>query len=79
VPSSTGRAVGEIQVAGEDVGGLAVHEAARIMAAAGSDEIFLSEITRHLAEPAGLQFEDRGTHELKGIPGPRRLHAYLGG
>jgi class 3 adenylate cyclase len=71
--------VGEIQLAGSDVQGVAVHEAARIMAQAGKDEILLSEITRQLAEAAGLRFEDRGTHELKGIPGPRRLYAYVEG
>jgi len=69
--------VGEVEVAGEGVKGIAVHEVARIAAFAGANEILVSESTRALAEPAGLAFEDRGEHELKGIPGPRRLFAFL--
>lgn len=71
--------VGEVQVTGPDVQGIAVHEAARIMSAAGTDEILVSEMTKTLAEAAGLAFEDRGTHELKGLPGPRRLFGYVEG
>ena len=52
-----------------------MHEAARIMSKAGADEILVSEITRMLASSAGLEFEDRGTHELKGLTGEWRLHA----
>ena len=70
--------VGEVQVVGNDVRGVAVHEAARVMAAAGPDEIVVSEITRSLALAAGLEFEDRGVHELKGLPGEWRLYAYVG-
>jgi class 3 adenylate cyclase len=69
--------VGEVEAVGGGVGGLAVHEAARIMASAGPDEILVSSITRELASGAGLEFADRGEHELKGVPGPRRLYAYL--
>lgn len=71
--------VGEIHLVASDAHGVAVHEAARVMAAADGDEILVSEITRQLAEPAGSRFEDRGTHELKGIPGPRRLYAFVEG
>lgn len=70
--------VGEVQIVGENVQGLAVHEAARVMAAAGTDEILASEPTRALALASGLSFEDRGDHELKGIPEKRRLYAYVG-
>jgi class 3 adenylate cyclase len=69
--------VGEVQVAGSGIQGVAVHEAARIMAAAAPDEILVSETTKALAEPAGLTFEDRGTHQLKGLPDARRLYAYV--
>ena len=72
----TGVHVGEVEVVGDDVRGVAVHEAARIMAAAGDDEILVSETTRALAMAAGLEFEDRGTHTLKGIDGERNLYAY---
>ncbi|MDQ4005712.1 MAG: adenylate/guanylate cyclase domain-containing protein, partial [Actinomycetota bacterium] len=67
--------VGEVQVVGDNVEGLAVHEAARVMAAAGMDELLVSESTRALAVAAGVTFEDRGVHTLKGIPGDRRLFA----
>lgn len=68
--------VGEVQVVGDNVQGIAVHEAARIMSVAGTDEILVSETTKALSP--GLAFEDRGEHELKGISEPRRLFAYLG-
>lgn len=69
--------VGEVQVVGDNVEGLAVHEAARVMAAAGTDEILVSETTRSLAAVSGLRFEDRGMHVLKGLPEERRLFAYV--
>lgn len=69
--------VGEVELVGDDVRGLAVHEAARVMAAAGPDEILVSELTRALAGASGLRFEDRGTHTLKGLEGERRLSAFV--
>lgn len=69
--------VGEVDVVGGAVRGVAVHEAARIMAKAGQDEILVSEITRTLALTSGLVFHDRGHHALKGFPGQWRLFAYL--
>jgi class 3 adenylate cyclase len=54
-----------------------VHEAARIMAAAGTGEILVSDLTRALAGSSGLAFEDRGAHELKGLEGAWRLYAYV--
>ena len=67
--------VGEVELVGGHVRGVAVHEAARIMAAAGSDEILVSEIVRSFASSSGLAFEDRGEFTLKGLPGPWRLFA----
>jgi class 3 adenylate cyclase len=67
--------VGEVEVVGEQIRGLAVHEAARIAAAANPGEILVSQTTRDLSAGAGLLFEDRGLHPLKGIPEPRRLFA----
>ena len=61
--------VGEVEFVGEDVRGVTVHEASRVMAAAGPDEILVSDLTRALAGAAGLRFEDRGTHVLKGLEG----------
>lgn len=70
--------VGEVELVGDDVRGVAVHEAARIMAAADDDEILVSDLTRALAQASGLAFEDRGTHDLKGLEGEWRLAAYVG-
>src|SRR6516165_1475710 len=58
--------IGEVELVGEDVRGLAVHEAARILGEADADEILVSAITRALAGSSGLEFEPRGPHELKG-------------
>jgi class 3 adenylate cyclase len=69
--------VGEVESSGNDIRGVAVHEAARVMAAANPDEILVSETTRALALTSGLEFADRGEHHLKGLRGPRRLHAYV--
>jgi class 3 adenylate cyclase len=68
--------VGEVEIVGKDIRGVTVHEAARIMAKAGPDEILVSELTRALAGGAGFAFEDRGTHTLKGLAGEWRLAAY---
>jgi class 3 adenylate cyclase len=69
--------VGEVELVGTDVRGITVHEAARVMAVAEPDEILVSELTRALAGAAGLSFEDRGTHELKGLDGEWKLSAYV--
>jgi class 3 adenylate cyclase len=71
--------VGEVELVGDDVRGAAVHEASRIMSAATVDEILVSEITRTLATPAGLAFEPRGVHVLKGLDGEYALFAYVDG
>ena len=70
--------VGEVEIVGSDIRGVTVHEAARIMAKAGPDEILVSELTRVLAG-AGFAFTDRGTHALKGLDGEWRLAAYTEG
>jgi class 3 adenylate cyclase/mannose-6-phosphate isomerase-like protein (cupin superfamily) len=69
--------VGEVELVAGDVRGIAVHAAARIMARAEAGEILVSETTRMLAQGSGLEFEDRGTHELKGMDGEWRLFAYV--
>jgi class 3 adenylate cyclase len=69
--------VGEVELVGEDVRGVTVHEAARIMSAAAPDEILVSDMTRALAGASGLVFEDRGTHTFKGLDGEWRLAAFL--
>jgi class 3 adenylate cyclase len=67
--------VGEVEVGSHDVGGLAVHEAARVMAAAGPGEVLVSDVARTLAAASGFDFEPRGTRELKGLEGLRALFA----
>src|SRR3954465_9305889 len=59
---------GEVEMADGDVHGIAVHIAARIMALAGPDEVFVSGAVPPLVLGSGLSFDDRGSHELKGMP-----------
>jgi class 3 adenylate cyclase len=70
--------VGEVELVGQDVRGVTVHEASRIMAAAGPDEILVSDLTHALAGASGLPFEDRGTHSFKGLDGEWKLAAFTG-
>jgi class 3 adenylate cyclase len=65
---------GEVQTVAGDVRGIAVHTAARIMAVAGSGEILVSATVMDLLDGAGLNFEDAGIHELKGLHGARQLY-----
>ena len=65
---------GEVEIVGADVRGIAVHEAARIAAAADSDQILVSEVTRALAAGSGLAFGPGRPYELRGIDGPRTLY-----
>lgn len=66
---------GEVEMAGQDLRGIAVHVASRIMAAAAPGEVLVSATTRELATGGKVEFEDRGVHELKGISGPRQIYA----
>jgi class 3 adenylate cyclase len=68
--------VGELEMVGNRLRGVAVHETARILAKADAGEVLVSEQAKAFAESAGLEFEDRGLHQLKGLPGTRRLFAY---
>jgi class 3 adenylate cyclase len=60
---------------GDDIGGIAVHIAARVLAQAGAGEIVCSRTVKDLVAGAGFAFADRGTHKLKGIPHSWQLHA----
>jgi class 3 adenylate cyclase len=66
---------GEIEQAADGPRGIAVHLAARVLAAADPGEVLVSSTTHDLVEGSGLEFEDRGEHELKGIAGARHLYA----
>ena len=67
--------VGEVELDGTDVRGLAVHEAARIMAVASPGEILVSSVTRDLSAASGFTFIERGRHDLRGFPDPVALFA----
>jgi len=66
---------GEIERRGEDVSGVAVHLAARVEAFAGPGEILASRTVVDLVAGSGIAFDERGEHELKGVPGRWRLFA----
>jgi pimeloyl-ACP methyl ester carboxylesterase len=66
---------GELELHGSDVRGIAVHTGARVAAMAGSGEVLTSSTVKDLVAGSGLEFEDRGSHELKGVPGEWRLYA----
>ena len=70
---------GECELMENDVGGIAVHIGARVMAEAGSGEVLVSSTVKDLVAGSGLEFEDRGSHRLKGVPDEWRLFAVKGG
>jgi pimeloyl-ACP methyl ester carboxylesterase len=75
LPLRAGLHTGEIELRGRDVGGIAVHAAARVMSQAGPGEVLVSRVVTDLVAGAGLKFADRGAHELKGVPGRWELFA----
>jgi class 3 adenylate cyclase len=66
---------GECELLGEDIGGIAVHIAARVLAQAGAGEIWCSRTVKDLVAGAGFAFTDRGSYRLKGVPEPWQLFA----
>ena len=62
------------QVMGSDIGGIAVHAAARVMALAGASEVLVTSATVGLAEGSGLRFEDAGRHEVNGLERPVEVY-----
>lgn len=60
---------------GDDLGGIAIHIGARVSARAEAGQILVSQTVVDLVVGSGLQFSDRGEHELKGVPGAWRLYA----
>jgi class 3 adenylate cyclase/pimeloyl-ACP methyl ester carboxylesterase len=66
---------GECEVRGDDIGGIAVHIGARVSALAGPNDVLVSSTLRDLVIGSGLEFDDRGAHELRGVPGEWRLFA----
>jgi class 3 adenylate cyclase/pimeloyl-ACP methyl ester carboxylesterase len=66
---------GEVELVGSDVRGIAVHIGARVSAEAGPGEVLVSSTVKDLVAGSGIEFEDRGPHVLKGVPGDWRLFA----
>ena len=75
IPARSGLHTGEVEVVGDKLAGIAVHTGARVAAAAGPGEVLVSSTVRDLVAGSGIEFEDRGLHELKGLDEPRRLFA----
>ncbi len=73
-----GAHTGEIELLGDDVGGLAVHIGARVAASAEAGEIWVTGTIKDILIASGLHFEPRGTHDLKGVPGEWPLYALDG-
>jgi class 3 adenylate cyclase len=68
---------GECEVMNGDVGGIAVHTGARVSSEAGPGEVLVSSTVKDLVAGSGIEFEDRGSRELKGVPGEWRLYAVV--
>jgi class 3 adenylate cyclase len=65
---------GEIEVVGDDIRGIAVHAASRLLDLAGRNEVLISPTTRDFLEGPDLLHEDAGMHQLKGLTGPRQVY-----
>lgn len=76
MPVRVGVHTGEVERRADDVTGIAVHTARRVEAAAAAGEVWASRTVVDLVAGSGLSFEDRGDHDLKGVPGPWRLYAF---
>ena len=75
IDARAGIHTGEIEVRGDDVAGLAVHIGARVSALAGPGEVLVSSTVKDLVAGSSVEFEGRGEHELKGVPGTWHLFA----
>jgi class 3 adenylate cyclase len=73
MPIRSGVHTGEVELLGDDIGGLGVHIAARVSAKASAREILVSGTVRDLVAGSGLEFRDQGHQELKGVPGTWQL------
>jgi class 3 adenylate cyclase len=73
LPVRAGLHTGEVELRGDDVGGIAVHIGARVSALAGAGEVLVSSTVKDLVVGSGVTFADRGTYALKGVPDEWRL------
>jgi pimeloyl-ACP methyl ester carboxylesterase len=79
VDARAGIHTGEVELVDTDVRGLAVHVASRVEAHARRGEVLASNTVKELVLGSGIEFEDRGTHALRGVPDDWRLHAVVAG
>jgi class 3 adenylate cyclase len=79
IPVRSGLHTGEVERVGDKLAGIAVHIGSRVAAAAGAGEVLVSSTVRDLVAGSGIEFEDRGLHELRGLDEPRRLYAVRDG
>jgi class 3 adenylate cyclase len=75
IPVRAGLHTGEIELLGEDIGGIGVHIAQRVSTVANGGEVLVSQTVKDLVAGSGIDFADRGERELKGVPGQWRLFA----
>jgi len=68
---------GEVEVRGDDIAGMAVHIGARVSALAGPSEVLVSSTVREIVTGSRQAFDDRGEHDLKGVPGRWRVYALV--
>jgi class 3 adenylate cyclase len=66
---------GEIELLGDDIGGIAVHIAARLLGLSGPGEVLVSSTVKDLVVGSGISFKDRGAHALEGVPDQWRVFA----
>jgi class 3 adenylate cyclase len=69
---------GDVEVRGDDLGGIAVTIAKRVCDLSGPGEVVVTRTVTDLVVGSGIEFEDRDEHELKGVPGAWRVYAVLG-
>jgi class 3 adenylate cyclase len=75
IPIRAGLHTGECELIGDDLGGIAVHTGARVSALAAGGEVLVSSTVKDLVAGSGIEFIDRGSHTLKGVPGDWRIFA----
>jgi class 3 adenylate cyclase len=79
IHARSGLHTGEVERVGDKLAGIAVHIGSRVAVLAGAGEVLVSSTVRDLVAGSGIEFEDRGLHELKGLDEPRRLYAVRDG
>lgn len=75
IDNRAGLHTGEVEILGDKFAGVAVHTGARVAGEAGAGEVLVSSTVKDLVAGSGIEFEDRGTYQLKGVPGEWRLFA----